>query len=190
MLFLVLAPPQPSLNLAEPRGTLVKPWWNPRGTLPQGRPGPLSAVGEKEKTLSLEHQPEGGFAIDRDSYAIRVAHLLRGSVPVFGTQEREKLALSRVVGGGGWGEGEGGGGKVVVVGWLVEGGGWSVVGRRWWVVGGGWSVVGGRWWAAGSGRLLETTPDFGILLRNSQSNKLNGWLEGDCCLCGCRLQGS
>ena len=33
--------------LAEPRGTLVEPswnprgtWWNPRGTLPQGRPGP------------------------------------------------------------------------------------------------------------------------------------------------------
>ena len=49
--------PQPSHHpaaLAEPRGTLVEPWWNPRGTLPQGRPAiwsetpKLSAVGEKQ----------------------------------------------------------------------------------------------------------------------------------------------
>ena len=26
--------------LAEPHATLVEPWWNPGGTLPQGRPGP------------------------------------------------------------------------------------------------------------------------------------------------------
>ena len=26
--------------LAEPRGTLAEPLWNPGGTLPQGRPGP------------------------------------------------------------------------------------------------------------------------------------------------------
>ena len=32
--------PQPSQNLVEPSWNLVEPWWNPRGTFPQGRPGP------------------------------------------------------------------------------------------------------------------------------------------------------
>ena len=40
MLFLVLAPPQPSEPWWNPGGTLVEPSWNPRGNLPQGRPGP------------------------------------------------------------------------------------------------------------------------------------------------------
>ena len=35
-LFSARTTPQP----AEPRGTLAEPWWNPCGTLPQGRPGP------------------------------------------------------------------------------------------------------------------------------------------------------
>ena len=38
-LFLVLAPPR-SPRKTYPGRTLVEPWWNPRGTLPQGRAGP------------------------------------------------------------------------------------------------------------------------------------------------------
>ena len=32
-----------SRTTPQPRGTLVEPWWNPRGTLSQGRPGALGA---------------------------------------------------------------------------------------------------------------------------------------------------
>ena len=45
--FLVLAPPQASQNL-------VERWWNPRGTLPQGRPGaPWSLFGLRPQSFQL-----------------------------------------------------------------------------------------------------------------------------------------
>ena len=47
-LFSARTTPQPSQNLVE-RGTLVEPWWNPGGALPQGSPGPpwIFAAAEK-----------------------------------------------------------------------------------------------------------------------------------------------
>ena len=43
VLFFLLAPPWNP-------GTLVELWWNPRGTLPQGRPGRPRSFGKKRKT--------------------------------------------------------------------------------------------------------------------------------------------
>ena len=55
MLFSARTTPQPSQNL-------VEPWWNPRGTLPQGRPGPetpkLSAVGEIHMGIEEKEEEE------------------------------------------------------------------------------------------------------------------------------------
>ena len=36
-----------------PRGTLVEPWSNPGGTLPQGRPGPRSLSGLRPQSFQL-----------------------------------------------------------------------------------------------------------------------------------------
>ena len=61
---------EPRGNLVEPwwnpGGTLVEPWWNPRGTLPQGRPGPpRSLSGLRPPSFQLL----GGKKISRRSCA-------------------------------------------------------------------------------------------------------------------------
>ena len=51
----MLAPPRsPRRNSWNPRGTLVEPWWNSRGTLPQGRPGPPRSLSGL-RPQSLQH---------------------------------------------------------------------------------------------------------------------------------------
>ena len=88
--------PQPSQNLVEPGGTLVEPlwpylkppgttpqpskklvevvgpWWNSRGTLPQGRPGPpRSLSGMRPQSFQLlgkkEHNKEGKHTINENN---------------------------------------------------------------------------------------------------------------------------